>query len=58
MEVQVLSPAPVFLLHFDLIPLRLDFQARDTLYFPPNKAANIFRGAFGLALKRVAPAAD
>ena len=58
MEVQVLSPAPVFPLHFDLIPLRLDFQARDTLFFPPSKAANIFRGAFGLALKRVARAAD
>jgi hypothetical protein len=45
-------------LRFDLIPLRLDFKARDTLHFPAGKSANILRGAFGMALKRVAPAAD
>ena len=37
---------------FELIPLRLDFTARDALYFPPGKAANILRGAFGIALRR------
>lgn len=43
---------------FDLIPLRLVFTARDALYFPPGKAANILRGAFGLALQRVAAAPE
>jgi hypothetical protein len=45
-------------LRFDLIPLRLDFKARDPLHFPAGKSANILRGALGLALKRVAGAAD
>jgi hypothetical protein len=35
---------------FDLLPLRLDFTAHDTLHFPPGKAANLLRGAFGMAL--------
>ena len=35
---------------FDLLPLRLDFTARESLHFPPNKAANVLRGAFGMAL--------
>ena len=45
-------------MRFDFIPLRLDFTAQDTLYYPPGKAANILRGAFGIALKRIAPAAE
>jgi hypothetical protein len=44
-------------LPFDLVPLRLEFRARDELYFPPGKAANILRGAFGMALLRVADTA-
>ena len=43
---------------FELIPLRLDFTARDALYFAPGKAANILRGAFGMALRRVATEAE
>jgi hypothetical protein len=42
---------------FDVVPLRLEFRACDELYFPPGKAANILRGAFGLALTRVADTA-
>jgi hypothetical protein len=34
--------------------LRFAFTARETIHFPPGKAANILRGAFGLALDRVA----
>src|SRR4051812_10471886 len=45
-------------MRFELIPLRLDFTAHDTLHFPPGKSANILRGAFGLALQRVASSAD
>ena len=35
-------------------PLRFEFQARDAISFPPGKAANIFRGAFGDIFRRVA----
>jgi hypothetical protein len=35
---------------FDLIRLRFEFTALDPIHFPPGKAANILRGAFGLAL--------
>src|SRR3569832_2914484 len=44
-------------LRFDLVPLRLEFRAADELYFPPGKASNVLRGAFGMALPRVAAAA-
>src|SRR4051794_632831 len=37
-------------MQFDVLPLRLEFRARDAIRFPPGKAANILRGAFGLAL--------
>lgn len=36
---------------FDLIRLRLNFTALDSIHFPPGKAANVLRGAFGLALE-------
>jgi hypothetical protein len=39
---------------FELIPLRFAFTAREPIHFPSGKAANILRGAFGLALDRVA----
>jgi hypothetical protein len=42
---------------FDLISLRLEFLARDALHFPPGKAANVLRGAFGLALERAGASA-
>jgi hypothetical protein len=35
---------------FDLIRLRFEFTALDSIHFPEGKAANILRGAFGLAL--------
>jgi hypothetical protein len=35
-------------------PLRFEFQARDAVWFPPGKAANIFRGAFGDIFRRIA----
>ena len=41
-------------MQFELIPLRLDFVAENAIHFPPGKAANILRGAFGMALRRVA----
>lgn len=37
---------------FELVALRLEFAARDGLHFPPGKAANVLRGAFGMALAR------
>jgi len=44
-------------LPFDVVPLRLEFRASGELYFPPGKASNILRGAFGMALPRVADTA-
>ncbi len=35
-------------------PLRFKFEARDAVWFPPGKAANIFRGAFGDIFRRIA----
>lgn len=34
--------------------LRFEFQARDAVWFPPGKAANVFRGAFGDIFRRIA----
>jgi hypothetical protein len=44
-------------LHFRLYPLRFHFRARDGIRFPPGKSANILRGGFGLALRRVSAGA-
>lgn len=41
-------------MRFELLELRLDFRARDALHFPLGKAANVLRGAFGMALPRAA----
>ncbi|HVY91689.1 MAG TPA: CRISPR system precrRNA processing endoribonuclease RAMP protein Cas6 [Bryobacteraceae bacterium] len=35
---------------FECYPLRLEFTAREPLFFPPGKAANTLRGALGTAL--------
>lgn len=35
-------------------PMRFTFRAGDTVSFPPGKAANIFRGAFGEIFRRIA----
>lgn len=39
---------------FSLYPLRFSFQAIDSIAFPPGKAANLFRGAFGTIFRRIA----
>lgn len=39
-------------MRFDVLPLRLEFTAQDRLHFPVGKAANLLRGAFGMALAR------
>jgi hypothetical protein len=45
---------------FEFFPLRFEFTAREPLFFPPGKAANILRGALGVIFKRIAcvPACD
>jgi hypothetical protein len=37
-------------MRFEFYPLRLEFTAREALYFPPGRAANTLRGALGTAL--------
>src|SRR4051812_11438211 len=44
------NDATMPLVQFALLPLRLESRARDATHFPPGKAANVLRGAFGLAL--------
>ena len=39
------------LMYFDFLPLRFELTARDPLYFPPGKAANVLRGALGSVLR-------
>jgi len=39
---------------FEFFPLRFEFTARESLFFPPGKAANILRGALGAIFKRIA----
>jgi hypothetical protein len=41
-------------LQFCFYPLRFAFIAKDSLYFPPGKAANILRGALGVIFRRAA----
>jgi hypothetical protein len=41
-------------MQFQFYPLRFEFIARESLYFPPGKAGNILRGALGLIFKRIA----
>jgi hypothetical protein len=47
-------------MRFEFYPLRLEFTARDSLFFPPGKAANTLRGALGTVLDSeiFAPAAS
>jgi hypothetical protein len=42
------------ILQFGLYPLRFEFVAKEPLYFPPGKAANILRGALGVIFRRTA----
>lgn len=43
---------------FEFYPLRFEFVARDSIYFPPGKAANVLRGALGTIFRRIACAPD
>src|SRR4051794_26355901 len=39
-----------------ILALRFHLVAADAIHFPRGKPANVLRGAFGAALKRIAPA--
>jgi hypothetical protein len=39
---------------FEFFPLRFEFTARESLFFPPGKAGNILRGALGTIFRRIA----
>ena len=39
-------------MRFEFLPLRLEFRARESVHFPPGKASNVLRGAFGMALEQ------
>lgn len=41
-------------MHLSIIPRQFTFRALDSVWFPPGKAANIFRGAFGTVFRRIA----
>jgi len=41
-------------LHFRLYPLRLSFEARESVHFPQGKSGNLLRGAFGSIFRRIA----
>jgi hypothetical protein len=41
---------------FEFLALRLEFRTHDALRFPAGKAANVLRGAFGMALDRLGQA--
>ena len=43
---------------FELIRLRFHFRAAGSLYFPPGKAGNTLRGAFGMLLRQTAEAPE
>lgn len=40
---------------FELVRLRFRFRALESKYFPPGKAGNVLRGAFGMMLLESAP---
>jgi CRISPR-associated endoribonuclease Cas6 len=39
---------------FEFFPLRFEFVAAESLFFPPGKAANVLRGALGVIFRRIA----
>jgi hypothetical protein len=43
---------------FEFYPLRFEFTAKESLYFPPGKAGNILRGAMGVIFRRIACVPD
>ncbi len=50
--VQAVETAPD--LSFELLAFRIQFKARDSIYFPPGKSGNIVRGAFGSIVRQIA----
>ena len=38
---------------FSVLPARIEFEAQDRLELPAGKESNLFRGAFGAALRRI-----
>jgi hypothetical protein len=38
---------------FELLAFRFRFTARDSIYFPPGKSANVVRGAFGTIFRQL-----
>ncbi len=46
------------ILTFRLYPLRFEFVAKEPLYFPRGKAANVLRGALGVIFRRTACAPE
>ncbi|MGD0013498.1 MAG: CRISPR system precrRNA processing endoribonuclease RAMP protein Cas6 [Bryobacteraceae bacterium] len=47
------TPAAAPAWSLDLLAFRLEFVARDSVYFPPGKAGNIVRGAFGAIFRQL-----
>lgn len=45
-------------MRFEFFPLCFEFTARESLFFPPGKAANILRGALGVIFRRIACAPE
>ena len=43
-------------MNFDFWRLRFHFHAEESIFFPPGKAANVLRGAFGMMLRETAGA--
>lgn len=41
-------------MQFEIAAFRFQFRALDGLYFPPGKSANVFRGALGTTLRKLA----
>ena len=41
-------------MQFEFYPLRFEFTARESIYFPPGKSANVLRGALGLVFRKIA----
>src|SRR5207248_11498785 len=40
--------------HFEFLPLRFEFAAKEACFFPPGKAANALRGGLGTVFRRIA----
>jgi hypothetical protein len=47
------TPAAEADMRFQLMAFRLEFVARDAVYFPPGKSGNVVRGAFGAIFRQL-----